>query len=89
MPAAHVFSKSVHGPVHAHESARGTRKPSGEPAATSARALGYSRLHSGAQRHARPAFAAFEPVEPHSDMYCALTCSTMRADPAGVMSRVL
>eukprot|EP00966_Prymnesium_polylepis_P017635 406107-Prymnesium_polylepis.1 len=46
------------------------RKPSGEPAATSDRALGCSRLRAGAQRHAHPAFAAFEPVEPHSaDLY--------------------
>eukprot|EP00966_Prymnesium_polylepis_P326106 7382035-Prymnesium_polylepis.1 len=39
------------------------REPSGEPVATSDRALGCSRLHAGAQRHgrpARPAFAAFE-----------------------------
>jgi predicted HD phosphohydrolase len=73
MPGAHVFSYSVRGPVHAHESARCMRKPFGEPAATSARALGYSRLHAGAQRHACPAFAAFEPVEPLSADLYALT----------------
>eukprot|EP00966_Prymnesium_polylepis_P142057 3280677-Prymnesium_polylepis.1 len=36
------------------------RKPSGEDVATSVRPLGCSRLQAGAQRHARPAFAAFE-----------------------------
>ena len=70
MPAAHVFSYSVMCPVHAHESAQGMREPSGEPVATSDRALECSRLHAGAQRHARPAFTAFEPVEPLSaDLY--------------------
>eukprot|EP00966_Prymnesium_polylepis_P224054 5183026-Prymnesium_polylepis.1 len=46
-------------------------EPSGEPAATSSRALGCSRLvHAGAQRHARPASAALQPVEPLSaDLY--------------------
>eukprot|EP00966_Prymnesium_polylepis_P243049 5620806-Prymnesium_polylepis.2 len=73
MPGAHAFSKSVRGPVHAQESARGTRKPFGEPAATSARALGCSRLRAGAQQHARPAFAAFEHVEPLSTDLYALT----------------
>eukprot|EP00966_Prymnesium_polylepis_P243979 5642719-Prymnesium_polylepis.2 len=48
-------SESVRGPVHAHESARGMRKPSGEPAATSARALGCFRLHAGAQVSGMPA----------------------------------
>eukprot|EP00966_Prymnesium_polylepis_P293920 6788171-Prymnesium_polylepis.1 len=66
MPAAHDFSKSVHGPVHAHESARCMRKPSGEPTAASARAPGCSRLHAGAQRHACPPSAALQPIEPLS-----------------------
>eukprot|EP00966_Prymnesium_polylepis_P055572 1285305-Prymnesium_polylepis.1 len=73
MPAANAFSKSVHGPVHAHESAKGMGKPFGEPIATSDRALRCSRLRAGAQRHARTAFAALQPVEPHSDMYHPLT----------------
>eukprot|EP00966_Prymnesium_polylepis_P198584 4602364-Prymnesium_polylepis.1 len=61
MPAAHASSWSVHGPDSCpctRERARCMRKPFGEPAETSARALGCSRLHAGAQRHACPALIA-------------------------------
>ena len=37
------------------------------------RLLGCSRLRAGAQQHARAAFAALQPIEPHSDTYRALT----------------
>eukprot|EP00966_Prymnesium_polylepis_P059152 1371095-Prymnesium_polylepis.1 len=37
------------------------REPSGEPVATFVRPLGCSRLHTGAQRRARPTFAASSP----------------------------
>eukprot|EP00966_Prymnesium_polylepis_P248664 5749331-Prymnesium_polylepis.2 len=66
MPAAHVFSYSVCLPCARTRERKGMGKPFGEPAATSDRALRCSRLCAGAQRHARAAFAALQPVEPHS-----------------------